>query len=147
MFFATFVDGYYRDDEGLYYDIDLIPTLLPYDSEKVSDSLSFALESEYYPIYLSDGGVSSEIETLGDFEFITYQGDNGMVLEDCNYYIETENGTIYIYSDSMFLFMCDSFYEPRCYELIKGSFLTKQKDARWKASCVLYYSIIQEENQ
>lgn len=113
--------GYYKGGEDEYYSTSIIPTLMPYDAEKVRRSASLALFADGHMAYNADGTELSSVFGLSELEFNRYEGDVKYKTEDCLYYIETELGTIYICSDTVFMFKSGDDHEPQANELIGGS--------------------------
>ncbi len=118
---VSFAAGYYEKSDGEYYSIAIIPTLMPYDYQKITCSVSLALWKESHTAYYADGSELGEVSGICDLEFWSYEGDVNYKTKDCLYYIETELGTVYICSDTVFMFLGDS-HEPQAYELLSGSF-------------------------
>lgn len=121
VYTIDFVGGYYKRSENEYYDIDIIPTLMPYDWEKISDSFSIYLWETEHTVYYPDGSVLTSVEGLSELEFCDYKGDVNFQAKDCLYYIDTEAGRIYVCDKNVFMFKGDN-HEPQCYELINGDF-------------------------
>ena len=119
---VRFEAGHYKDSEDRYYSTSIIPTLAPFDAEKVKISVSLALSDESYKAYNADGTERPNVSGLSELEFHRYEGDVIYKTEDCLYYIETELGTIYICSDTVFMFKSSDVHEPQANELIDGSF-------------------------
>ena len=118
---VSFEAGHYKDGEDRYYSTSIIPTLAPFDAEKIKISVSLALSGESYKAYNADGTERSGVSGLSELEFHRYEGDVNYKTEDCLYYIETELGTIYICSDTVFMFKSGDDREPQANELISGS--------------------------
>ena len=116
-----FEAGYYKGGEDEYYSTSIIPTLMPYDAEKVRRSASLALFADGHMAYNADGTELSSVFGLADLEFWRYDGDVNYKTKDCLYYIETELGTIYVCSDTVFMFKSGDDHEPQANELISGS--------------------------
>lgn len=118
---VRFEAGHYKDSEDRYYSTSIIPTLAPFDAEKVKISVSLALSDESYKVYNADGTERPNVSGLSELEFHRYEGDVIYKTENCLYYIETELGTIYICSDTVFMFKSGDDREPQANELISGS--------------------------
>ena len=118
----NFVSGHYRADEKTYFSVSIIPSLMPYDDENVIDSFSLRLDSDSYVACKTGGGETITVYGLEGVEFIDYEERVDYKTSDCLYYVETEIGTIYIYSDTVFGLVCEAFHEQKYCSVTYGGF-------------------------
>ena len=118
----NFVSGHYRMDENTYFSVSVIPSLMPYDNENVIDSFSLRLESDSYVACKTGGGETVTVYGLEELEFTDYREHVDYKMSDCLYYVETETGTIYIYNDTVFGLVCESFHEQKYCSVTYGGF-------------------------
>ena len=118
----NFVSGHYMADENTYFAVSVIPSLMPYDDEGVTDSFSLRLDSDSYVACKTGGGETITVYGLEGVEFIDYEERVDYKMSDCLYYVETEIGTIYIYSDTVFGLVCEAFHEQKYCSVTYGGF-------------------------
>ncbi len=118
----NFTSGHYQADENTYFYVSVIPSLMPYDDENVADSFSLRLESDSYVACKAGGGETVTVYGLDGLEFTDCEEHVDYKTSDCLYYVETDMGTIYIYSDTVFGLVCEAFHEQKYLSLIEGSF-------------------------
>ena len=117
----NFASGHYQLDENTYFYVSVIPSLMPYDDENVTASFSLRLELDSYAANNMDNGETVVVYGLEEMEFIECNEDVDYEMSECLYYIETEVGTVYIYSDTIFGLVCEAFHEQKYCSLIEGN--------------------------
>ena len=117
-----FVSGHYMADENTYFAVSVIPSLMPYDDEGVTDSFSLRLESDSYAVYDASGNEIDIVYGLEELEFTDCEEQVSYKTSECLYYVETEVGTVYVYSDTVFGLVCEAFHEQKYCVLINGNF-------------------------
>ena len=118
----NFVSGHYMADENTYFAVSVIPSLMPYDDEGVTDSFSLRLESDSYAVYDASSNEIDIVYGLEELEFTDCEEQVSYKTSECLYYVETEVGTVYVYSDTVFGLVCEAFHEQKYCVLINGNF-------------------------
>lgn len=116
-----FMGGCYISEDGAYFQVAWIPTLMSHDSKKIVYSINLLVSDDEYVVRTMDGEAVAHIEGLSSLEFLDCLGEAEYKAEDYLCYIETEVGTLYVCSDTIFEFIPSSSWATFCFKLRYGS--------------------------